>query len=173
MTAIIQTKRLILRPLTVADAPQMFQNWASSETVTQYLTWTPHTTLEQTKARLSLREALDDEDWGIVMTETNELIGTINVVGNETDTKTKIIGYVLGESYWGKGYMTEALDAVLNYLFEYTDVNRIVASHDIDNPASGKVMQKSGMTFEGILRKGGRNNRGIIDIALYSRLRED
>ena len=74
MTAIIQTKRLLLRPLTVADAPQMFQNWASSETVTQYLTWTPHTTLEQTKARLSLREALDDEDWGIVMTETNRAV---------------------------------------------------------------------------------------------------
>lgn len=173
MTTIIQTKRLILRPLTISDAPQMFNHWANSETVTKYLTWPPHTTLEQTKARLALLEETADEDWGIVIQATNELIGTINVVDNKPELQTKILGYVIGEAYWGAGYMTEALDAVINYLFTHTEVNRIEASHDIENPASGKVMLKNGMSLEGILRQAGRNNRGLVDIALYSRLRED
>lgn len=173
MTVTIQTKRLILRPLTVNDAPQMFHHWANSKMVTKYLTWPPHTSITQTQARLALREKSDDEDWGIVIQATDELIGTINVVEDKPEIKTKIIGYVIGEAYWGEGYMTEALDAVINYLFSHTTVNRIEASHDIENPGSGKVMQKNGMTFEGILRQAGRNNRGIVDIALYSRLRED
>lgn len=173
MTTIIQTKRLILRPLTISDASQMFNHWANSETVTKYLTWPPHTTVEQTKALIAFLEETADEDWGIVIQATNELIGTISVVDNKPELQTKALGYVIGEAYWGAGYMTEALDAVINYLFTHTEVNRIEASHDVENPASGKVMIKNGMILEGILRQAGRNNRGLVDIALYSRLRED
>lgn len=171
MISTIQTKRLFLRPLTVSDASDMFNNWANSKIATEYLTWPPHESLSQTQARLSIRET--EEDWGILLQETNQVIGTITVVENKIATQTKVIGYVIGEDYWGQGYMTEALDAVINYLFKHTDVNRIEASHDAENLASGKVMKKNGMTFEGILRQAGRNNRGIVDLVLYSRLRED
>ena len=100
-------------------------------------------------------------------------MGVIDVVGEITETQTKIIGYVLGEKFWNKGYMTEALDAVIAYLFDATAVNRIEATHDIANPGSGKVMEKAGMTFEGILRQAARNNQGVVDIAIYSILRAD
>ena len=69
--------------------------------------------------------------------------------------------------------MSEALSKVIEYLFETTDVNRIEAEHDVSNPSSGRVMAKSGMTFEGILRQAGYNNQGIVDVAFYTVLRSD
>lgn len=84
-----------------------------------------------------------------MLKETNQLIGNIAVVEDKIKTKTKVTGYVLGEDFWHDGYMSEALTKVIDYLFETTDVNRIEAEHDVNNPGSGQVMRKSGMTFEG------------------------
>lgn len=158
MVKTLKTPRLTLRPLTLDDAEKMFQNWTHSVNATKYLTWPPHGNLEVTKDRLRQRITEANEEWGIVDTQTQELMGVIDVVGEITETQTKIIGYVLGEKFWNKGYMTEALDAVIAYLFDATAVNRIEATHDIANPGSGKVMEKAGMTFEGILRQAARNN---------------
>lgn len=173
MVKTLKTPRLTLRPLTLDDAEKMFQNWTHSVNATKYLTWPPHGNLEVTKDRLRQRITEANEEWGIVDTQTQELMGVIDVVGEITETQTKIIGYVLGEKFWNKGYMTEALDAVIAYSFDATAVNRIEATHDIANPGSGKVMEKAGMTFEGILRQAARNNQGIVDIAIYSILRAD
>jgi len=101
------------------------------------------------------------------------LIGNIAVVDDKVKIKTKAMGYVLGEQFWNNGYMSEALTRVIDFLFETTDVNRIEAEHDVSNPGSGRVMEKSGMIFEGVLRKAGLNNQGIVDIAVYSILRSD
>lgn len=108
-----------------------------------------------------------------MLKETNQLIGNIAVVEDKIKTKTKVMGYVLGEDFWHEGYMSEALTKVIDYLFETTDVNWIEAEHDVNNPGSGQVMRKSGMTFEGVLRKAGFNNQGIVDVAYYSVLRSD
>lgn len=167
------TPRLTLRKLTIDDADRMFQNWTNSEVTTKYLSWSPHSSIEVTKALLAHRVQLDNEEWGIVLTETQTLIGMIDVVRETPETQTKTIGYVLGENFWNKGYMTEALEAVIVYLFNHTAVNRIEAAHDTANPGSGKVMEKAGMTFEGILRQSGRNNQGIVDMAFYSLLRSE
>ena len=173
MVKTLKTPRLTLRPLTLDDAEKMFQNWTHSVNATKYLTWPPHGNLEVTKDRLRQQITEANEEWGIVDTQTQELMGVIDVVGETTETQTKIIGYVLGEKFWNKGYMTEALEAVIAYLFDATAVNRIEATHDIANPGSGKVMEKAGMTFEGILRQAARNNQGVVDIAIYSILRAD
>ncbi|MEG2709235.1 MAG: GNAT family protein [Vagococcus sp.] len=86
------------------------------------------------------------------------------MIDDKAKTKTKTIGYVLGEEFWNQGYMSEALSKVIEYLFEITDVNRIEAEYDVNNPGSGRVMTKAGMTFEGILRQAGYNNQGIVDL---------
>lgn len=173
MSNTLQTPRLTLRKLAIDDATMMFQNWTKSEEATKYLSWPPHSAIEMTEQRLLSRLQEDNEEWGIVLTETQELIGMIDVVQEKPETQTKTIGYVLGENFWNKGYMTEALEAVITYLFEHTDVNRIEAAHDTANPGSGKVMAKAGMTFEGVLRQSGRNNQGIVDMAFYSLLRSE
>ncbi len=173
----LETKRLYLRPLKPEDAPMMFNNWANDARVTKYLSWSPDdqvATVE--KSILSRQKDYDRKDyyhWGIVVKETAELIGTITVVGKEPSIKSLKIGYCIGYAWWGKGYTTEALQKVISYLFDTTDTNRIEATHDPRNSASGKVMKKSGMTYEGTLRQAGINNLGICDENSYSILREE
>ncbi|MBO0442741.1 GNAT family N-acetyltransferase [Vagococcus fluvialis] len=173
MLETLETPRLYLRKMTVADTNEVFENWTSSENVAKYLTWAPHTSIEVTKEYLTAEEENRDEGWGIVLKETGQLIGNIAVIEDKRKIKTKILGYVLGEKFWNHGYMSEALFKVIDFLFETTDVNRIEAEHDTKNPNSGKVMAKAGMTFEGVLREAGYNNQGIVDVAYYSILRSD
>ena len=69
--------------------------------------------------------------------------------------------------------MTEALEAVIQFLFAEVGMNRIEANHDILNPHSGCVMRKCGMKYEGTSRSAGRNNQGICDVAKYAILKTD
>lgn len=69
--------------------------------------------------------------------------------------------------------MPEALDAVITYLFHEADFNRIAALHDKNNPASGEVMKKVGMQYEGTFRQAGKNNQGICDEVCYSLLKKE
>jgi len=83
------------------------------------------------------------------------------------------IGYCIGEKWWGQGIVTEAFRALIPYFFEKVGANRIQARHDSQNPASGRVMQKSGLTYEGTLRKADVNNTGIVDACMYSILKDE
>ena len=174
-TKTINTKRLILRPFQVEDAREMFENWASDPEVTQYLTWLPHESVETTKE--SLKRWVEGYQnplqfkWAIVF--NNEVVGSIDVVHLEEKLDAVEIGYALSRKCWGKGIMTEALIAVSRYLLEEAGCNRVCARHDVNNPASGKVMQKVGMTYEGTLRQIGKNNQGICDMAYYSIIKAD
>ena len=80
------------------------------------------------------------------------------------------LGWVIGRKWWGNGYTAEAAERLLEFFFTEVSVNRICAGHDIDNPNSGRVMQKIGMKYEGTLRQSGKNNQGIVDMANYSGL---
>lgn len=173
----LATERLILRKLTVADAPEMYKNWASSSVVTKYLPWAPHPSVVTVTERLAERAvAYETEnlyDWGMVLQKTGELMGTITVVQDLPEVKTFEVGYVIGEKFWGHGYTTEAMKKVIAYLFETTDCQRIEAKHDAENAASGRVMEKAGMTHEGILKKRILNNRGIVDGSFHAILRSE
>ncbi len=83
------------------------------------------------------------------------------------------IGYCMGKAWWGNGIMPEALRAVIEYLFEEVGLNRVAACHDVNNPKSGRVMQKAGMSKEGVLRAAGRNNQGICDEVWYSIIKNE
>lgn len=161
ITETLETKRLILRPLSVNDATEMFNNWASDPQVTKYLTQFAHNNKAITKKRLLIHEknyqAKKILDWGIVVKDTNTLINTITVVEANEDKCSMEIGYVIGRNWWRKGYTSEALDKVIEHLFtNYPWLIRIEATHNIQNPNSGKVTQKCGLQFEGILRQKGK-----------------
>ncbi|GAA3014419.1 GNAT family N-acetyltransferase [Tetragenococcus koreensis] len=176
-TETIQTQRLKLRKLRVEDSSQMYANWASDSKVTRYLSWPPHDTIETVKALLVEKQELYMDpnyfDWGIEVKQMQELIGTITVVKQHEKIQTFEIGYAIGKNWWGNGYVAEALRAVVFYLFQETKVNRIEAAHDINNENSGKVLQKAGFTYEGTFKKRGVNTSGIVDISIYSILRND
>lgn len=173
----LETERLILRRFTVEDAGQMYQNWASEDEVTKYLTWPTHSNAEATKALLTMwceeYSKPDFYNWGIELKDSGELIGNISIVQYKEENSSAIFGWCMGTRWWGQGIMPEAGKAVIKYLFEEVGFNRIAANHDIENPKSGRVMQKIGMTYEGTLRANGINNRGIIDDVWYSILAEE
>lgn len=174
----IETERLVLRKFTMADAEPMYKNWASEDEVTKYLVWQTHESPEVTRAVLGgWLERYADSDfyqWAIVYKENGEEpIGSISVVSANDKIRKMEIGYCMGKSWWHKGIMSEALQAVIHFLFEETDVQRIEARHDPRNPHSGGVMKKCGMQYEGTLRMAGRNNQGICDACYYSILRSE
>ena len=177
-TKTIETHRLILRPFRVEDAPAMFRNWAHDATVTEFLTWPPHVSEQATAELLAKWEKQTAEDpsyytWAIELKSLGEPIGSISAMHVNESVESAEIGWCIGRPWWGQGIMPEAGAAVFAYLFDEVGINRICARHDVRNPKSGRVMQKLGMTFEGVLRQAGRSNAGLLDEAVYSILRSE
>jgi len=177
-TQSLETSRLLLRRITAEDAQPMFDNWASDSGVTKFLSWPAHAGVEVTKAVidswLPCYKQADYYQWVIVLKENGtEPIGMISVVNLSDHIQKAEIGYCLGKQWWHKGIMSEALNAVIDFLFTQVGMNRIEAKHDPNNPHSGGVMQKCGMRYEGTTRASFRNNQGICDSAHYAILRSD
>ncbi|MBP3542775.1 MAG: GNAT family N-acetyltransferase [Lachnospiraceae bacterium] len=173
----LETERLILRQFRIEDAETMYRNWASDDEVTRYLTWPTHDSPELTKTLvmdwLNHYSESDYYNWAIELKETKEVIGNISVVRIQEELSSTDIGYCMGKAWWGNGIMPEALRAVIGYLFNKVQVNRIAAAHDVHNPKSGRVMEKADMKLEGILRASGRNNQGICDMVWHSILKQE
>lgn len=177
-TCPIETARLYLGRFTMNDVYAVYENWAKDPYVTRFLTWPAHINPDITRQILLewIESYLkpDFYQWGITRKDDpGTPIGTISAVKIDEETETVSIGYCLGRDWWNQGIMSEALWGVIRFFFEEVHLNRVEACHDINNPASGKVMEKCHMTYEGTLRQGGRNNQGIADLAVYSILREE
>ena len=176
-TQLIETPRLILRMAQMTDAEPMFRNWASDPEVTKFLTWPTYQSVDSAYTILDIwikeYEKPDFYQWMIELKEIGEPIGSISVVRHRDDIAEAEIGYCIGQSWWHKGIMTEALTSVMQFLFTEVGMNRIEAKHDINNPHSGGVMQKCGMKYEGTSRASDRNNQGICDMVHYAILRSD
>ncbi|MDE6594583.1 MAG: GNAT family N-acetyltransferase [Oscillospiraceae bacterium] len=176
-TNIIETERLILRPFRSEDAPVMFRNWAGDREVPKYLTWNVHRSVADTENVVNMWVAQYNDiktyNWVIVLKELGEPIGSIGVCRIYDNIDGAEIGYCIGKPWWGKGIMTEAFSAIIPYLFE-VGFNRIEAAHAVKNPASGRVMQKCGLKYEGTFRQFFRSTAGeLLDISFYSILRDE
>jgi ribosomal-protein-alanine N-acetyltransferase len=150
----IETKRLILRSPKASDAEPMFSNWANDPEVTKYLTWNPHESVEVTKMIVSrwLQEEEDPKTVRFLITVkgNDDPVGSIDVVGyHDGDPE---IGYCLSRKLWGQGYMTEACQAVMAYLFALGH-KRILIDAAEDNIGSNRVIAKCGFRFVGKERK--------------------
>ena len=171
----LETERLLLRPVTFDDAEDMFE-YSSDEENTRY-TFLPNKDLEETKniiARLFISRPLGN--WGIELKENGKLIGSIDLHKLDPVLKEAAIGYVIHKNYWNQGLATEALKEIIQLAFESLSMNMLVALHDVENPASGRVMEKAGMNFSHIdpyaaldLHKEGR----ISQRAYYRLTKED
>ena len=172
-----ETERLILRPFVESDAQSVFENWASDDEVTKYLTWPTHPSVDASRWYVNYciqqYSKTSCYQWGIELKSTHELIGSISVVSSIDELECMELGWVIGRKYWGKGYTPEAATKVLDILFDEVGANCVYAGHDVNNPNSGRVMQKIGMKYEGILRQFGKNNQGIVDCARYSMIKAE
>ena len=111
--------------------------------------------------------------WGICDRATGVLMGCINKMPIDRGNRSATAGFWLGKAYWGQGYMTEAFQAVLTYCFEEMHLNRVSAGHLEDNAASGRVMRKCGLQYEGTHRQALYLREQYRDVLMYAILRED
>jgi len=147
------TPRLRLRKLTRADIWQYYTRIGSSPEVTKYMLFQPHRDISESKA--SIEKALRRYEEGncyrfcIALKETNELIGIIEPLRFAETSGSCSFAYMLAQEFWGRGYGTEALTAVLDFLFTRMEIERVEADHMAENAASGAVMRKAGMVYLG------------------------
>lgn len=139
--------------------------------------WDTHRSIDDTKEfldrALSWRERATDLGYAIVLRESGKMIGSIGLHNYEPHNKCIEMGYVIAPPYWNKGYVTEAVRGLVKEVFALTDMNRIQAHHYLANDASGRVMEKAGMKYEGILRQRVFVKGEFRDIKLYAILRSD
>jgi RimJ/RimL family protein N-acetyltransferase len=151
---IIQTDRLCLRRALVEDAEAIFATYGRDLQVTKYLAWKPTGKVDDTRSHLRASVLAWEEgrafQWVILQKKGRRLLGAVGV---RVDGHKLELGYVLGKKFWGKGYMTEAVKAIVDWALKEEDVYRIWAVCDIDNPASARVMEKAGLKLEGVLRR--------------------
>ena len=143
----LETERLILRPLTVDDAEAVFV-WASDPEVNRYMIYPLHADIEVTRQWLrSVEQGPEgDYEFGFVRKSDGLLIGTGGVY--ENDDGSWEFGYNLRHDCWGRGYATEAAKAMLDFARTQLGAKVFVSNHAVDNPASGRVMEKCGLAFQ-------------------------
>lgn len=170
----LETERLVLRKFTVADADDMFQNWANDAEVTKYMRWTPYTSVDDVRGYLTEVEKQYDNNkyyWGIQI-KNGGCIGAISASVFDNDCRAEI-AYCIGRAFWGNGYTAEAVKEVIRFLFEEVGINRVEAYHSVNNPASGAVMRKAGMKLEGHVKQKYYCRMGFQDCDIYGLTKED
>lgn len=172
---ILTTPRLMLRPFRLEDAEAMYANWSSDVDVTRFLTWPTHPNVDVSRAILAdwvtHYAEPDYYHWAITLDGTP--IGSIAAVDHDDRVRKAHIGYCIGKHWWRQGIMTEALQAVMDFLFNEVGYERLESRHDPRNPGSGAVMRKCGMKYEATLRRSDWNNQGICDACWYALLKSE
>ena len=149
----LETPRLILRDIRMEDVQEYYERLWGDGDVCRYLLHNPHQDIgesyEQIQDILQQYEAGKFYRWGITEKGDDSLIGIIGLVRIDEETSQCSFAYLLACDYWNRGYGTEALREVIRFAFEELELKRIVADHMAENPASGAVMRKAGMTHIG------------------------
>lgn len=170
------TRRLILRPVRMSDAQDLYE-YSRDPEVARHVLWDAHRSIHQTRAyiRYLLRQyrSCAPGTFVIALRDTGKVIGTIGFMWVQTENRSAEVGYSLSRAYWNRGFMTEALTCVLEFGFTRLNLNRIEAQHECDNPASGHVMRNAGMKHEGTLRQRIYNKGRFADVDLYAILKSD
>lgn len=148
ITPTIETDRLILRPLTVNDADAVFE-WTGDERVAEYMIYPCHKNIEVTREWLCSLDSLENEyTWGFVRKSNGKLIGS-GGIRFRTDENVWSFGYNLRYDCWGHGYATEASRRMIEYAYSENNAREFVSEHAVRNTASGRVIEKCGLVFDG------------------------
>ena len=149
-TPILETERLILRPLSLDDVEHIYKRWTSDPDVAKYMVWDVHESVNDTLAWVEQEvNAIEDNDnytWGMVLKENNELFGTIGL-NRKDNSDVFTFGYNIMKSYWRNGYTTEAGKTVLEFGKNVLGIKKFFCRHATENIASMKVMTKLGFIY--------------------------
>jgi RimJ/RimL family protein N-acetyltransferase len=172
----IETSRLLLRPLTAIDAPTVARLAGGREIADTTLS-IPHPYSEEQArewiATHTVRSGGKEMVFAITLKESGSLIGSIGLRDIDTEHSQAEMGFWIGLDWWGQGFATEAGRAVIRFAFEQLDLNRVHAHHMVRNPASGRVLEKIGMTREGVLRQRVKKWGVFEDVVVMAILKEE
>lgn len=147
----IETQRLTLGKITVSDAEDMY-SYASLNSVTRYLLWSPHLNIEDTRGYIEFLNRQYKKgtyaDWGIRLKECGTFIGTVGFADFDYDNNLGEVGYVLNPAYQGKGYMTEAVTAILSVAFDRIGLDKVVLRIIDENRPSIRLARRLGFTLD-------------------------
>jgi RimJ/RimL family protein N-acetyltransferase len=174
----ITTKRLILRPLVLADADDLYEYQSVAEVVT-YIPWPQrtHDQVVEALAKASASSKLDFEgDYallGIVLPGDDKVIGQISLMYKSKENQTAEFGYVINPKYSGQGYATEATEAAIDYLFSTGKFRRIYAHLDVRNSASEKLVKRLGLRKEAEFKEEEFFKGEWTDTMIYATLKNE
>lgn len=148
----IETERLLLRPVTEQDTEDIYE-YSKCENVGPNAGWKPHESIEETREIMNLVFLGKEGVFAIVVKETGKLIGTIGLIDDPKReySGSRMLGYALGEAYWGHGYATEASQALVHYGMNVLQLRLISAYCYPFNERSKRVLAKLGFQYEGRL----------------------
>ena len=174
---ILKTARLVLRPYTSDDA-RVFAKLAARRQIADSTIPLPHPRLEPEAGNwrggnLEGRRQCQEVIFAIITKAGRKLIGAIGLRHIDSEHSHAAMGFWIGVDWWGRGYATEAAQALLRFGFEALQLNRIYAHHMLRNPASGRVLKRIGMQLEGVLREGVRKWGIFEDVAILSIIRRE
>jgi ribosomal-protein-alanine N-acetyltransferase len=172
----LETSRLILRSLVPEDAASL-RRWLARDEIYTY--WGRKASKGEREPELMFidprpwvkRKPDPDFKWGIVLKETNAVIGDVSIFDIE-NARMGSVGYRLDPDLWGHGYVTEALRAAVEFIFTHTELDRLHATADVRNTASNRVLEKCGFVHEGTIRHG-KMVSVYCDYHIWGLLRED
>lgn len=173
---VLHTERLDLVKISPEHAADMYE-YSCDPDVTKYLTWSCHSSVKETERYVKLlqKKYLQGvfNDFGIIHRESGKFIGTSGFTSFDYDKNTAEIGYVIAKPYWGQGFAVEASRRVMEFGFEEFGLEGYFAKCMEGNDASMRVMQKLGMSFEGIYRNGMFIKGSYKTIIVYNVTREN
>lgn len=168
-TCTLETIRLVIRPFQEKDAEAFFA-CCQNPNLGNNAGWAPHKTIEESREILRNVFIGQENIWAMTLKDTQQLIGSIGIVPDpkRENPQVRMLGYWLDEAHWGKGYMTEAVQAVLNYGFNELQLSLITANCYPHNKRSQQVLERNGFIYEGVLHQAELTYNGnILDHLCY------
>ena len=172
----ITTERLTLRWFTPADAEGLFAIF-SDPAVVRY--WSCAEWTDMAHARTMIEDTLaayqsgDGVRLAVMLTATGQMVGQINLHHMFHSNRRCEVGYALAQAHWGKGYISEALEAAFDYAFGTLDLNRIEADIDPRNEASRKILQRLAFSKEGYMRERWIVHGEVCDTEFFGLIKSD
>lgn len=168
----LETQRTQLRRFRIEDSPAVYQGWGKLEECSRYFPWgpmpSPDFAQEKVKGWVERYPEGSYYQWAIVEKESGQLIGVVNLHSVDGANHLAETSYILSPAYWGRGIMTEVLREVLRFAFEEVGLHRVEADCFVGNEASKRVLEKCGMTCEGVSREKYWKDGGYLDAFCYA-----
>lgn len=171
----IETRRILLRQFKLDDSINMFNNWASSDSVTRFLSWKPYSDVNQAEKYIKNTVSQYSEksfyNWAIELKELGQVIGSVSADTHE-ELSCAHLSFCIGHKWWNQRIMQEVITNLIPVFMEKIQVERLESCHESGNETAGKVLRRSGFQVEAVLQKAYLGINGPSNVVWYSIIKD-